>query len=212
MTGDRSAGFLTNSSFSYICSPSVHRYLRDVDDRTLKYPGYCRAILTSLHTAGGCVSALPPLARHRGCGALVGRSWSGKLRHVADRSMSPPAVVVSPTAVAHHTRGEYHRWRHGKSGVGEGGGEREAKGAAGGGGGWGLAEFVSGGSDNSTSGDDKGIHQHHKKDVKKVSFNVAMVWERWVSRRRLPRVAQPVTPRPPHVAFVVLAPLIFTCV
>ena len=79
-------------------------------------------------------------------------------------------MVVSPTAVAHHTRGEYHRWRHGKSGVGEGG---EAKG-----GGWGLMEFVSGGPDNSTSGDDKGIHQHHKKDVKKVSFNVAMVRER----------------------------------
>ena len=36
--------------------------------------------------------------------------------------------------------------------------------------------MMSGGADDSTSGDDKGVHQHHlKKDVKKVSFNVAMV-------------------------------------
>ena len=92
-------------------------------------------------------------------------------------TMSPAvsAVVVSPTALGgHHTRGEYHRWRHSKSGAGGGG-------DGGGGGGeaskGGLMSFMlmSGGADDSTSGDDKGVHQHLKKEVKKVSFNVAMV-------------------------------------
>lgn len=41
--------------------------------------------------------------------------------------------------------------------------------------------FIGGGADDNTSGDDKGVHQH-KKDFKKVSFNVAMVGRGPISR------------------------------
>ena len=91
-------------------------------------------------------------------------------------TMSPAvsAVVVSPTALgSHHTRGEYHRWRHSKSGAGggDGGGGEASKSSSGGG----LMSFMMM-SSGANSGDDKGVHQHHlKKDAKKVSFNVAMV-------------------------------------
>jgi hypothetical protein len=38
-----------------------------------------------------------------------------------------------------------------------------------------MMAFIGGGSNDSSSGDDKGVHLHIKKDIKRASFNVALV-------------------------------------